>query len=190
MKPEGDILERLAACAKQRAQAKKAVLPLEAAAERAGASAISLPCLRKDFIVDEYFIYEAKLLGASAVLLIAALLDGGTIKRWLEICDSLGLSALVETRSEREIYAALEAGARIIGVNNRNLRDFSVNTATSENLRKIVPPDILFVAESGIKTPSDIARLREAGANGVLIGETLMASRDRRETLEYLRGML
>lgn len=265
MKPEGDILEQLAARAKLRAEAKKSVLPLDAIAERAyslvngggypfedslrrpgvnficeckraspsrgliapeydpvslardyeaaGAAcvsvltepdwflggdvhlravsaAVSLPCLRKDFTVDEYFIYEAKLLGASAVLLIAALTDGGTIKRWIKLCDSLGLSALVETRSEHEIDAALGAGARVIGVNNRNLHDFTVDLTVSENYRKLVPSEVLFVAESGIKTPDDVARLRDAGINGVLIGEMLMTASDRRAALAYLRSKL
>ena len=155
---------------------------------RTVSAAVTLPCLRKDFTVDEYFIYEAKLLGASAVLLIAALTDASTLARWIALCGSLGLSALVETRSEREIATAVDAGARIVGVNNRNLRDFTVDLARSEWLRALVPSEVLFVAESGIKTADDMARLRNAGVNGVLIGETLMTAPDRRAALAALRG--
>lgn len=149
---------------------------------------VSIPLLRKDFTVCEYQIYEAKTLGASAVLLICALLDTDTIRRWIKICDSLGLSALVEAHTEDEVQSALEAGARIIGVNNRNLKDFTVDITTCTRLRGLVPKDILFVGESGIKTSGDIADLREAGVNGVLIGETLMRSNDKRAALEELNG--
>lgn len=153
------------------------------------AAAVSIPCLRKDFTVDEYMIYEAKTLGASAVLLICSLLPPDTIRRYLGICDSLGLSALVEAHSEAEIVCALQAGARIIGVNNRNLRDFTVDVQNSERLRKLVPEHVLFVAESGIQTAADIEILRRADVNGVLIGETLMRAADKKAVLDGLRGV-
>lgn len=149
---------------------------------------VTIPLLRKDFTVDEYQIYEAKTLGASAVLLICALLDTQTVCRYIQICDALGLSALVEAHDEQEIASALAAGARIIGVNNRNLKDFSVDVHNSERLRKLVPENILFVAESGIKTAADIEVLRKAKVNGVLIGETLMRSPNKAEMLAQLRG--
>lgn len=152
------------------------------------AEAVKIPVLRKDFIVDEYMIYEAKVLGADAVLLICALLDTDTLKRYIHICDRLGLSALVEAHDEEEMKSALAAGARIIGVNNRNLKDFTVDIGNSLRLREMVPKEILFVAESGIKTAEDIARLREAEVNGVLIGETLMRSPDKRAALQELNG--
>lgn len=149
---------------------------------------VRIPVLRKDFTVDEYQIYEAKLIGADAVLLICALLDTATLKRYLTICDELGLSALVEAHTEEEIQSAIDAGARIIGVNNRNLKTFEVDLGTSLRLREKVPADILFVAESGIKTAGDIAILRDAGVNAVLIGETLMRCPDKKEMLNQLRG--
>ena len=151
--------------------------------------AVSIPCIRKDFTVDEYMIYEARLLGASAVLLICALLPEETIREYIGICDSLGLSALVEAHDEEEIAMALRAGARIIGVNNRNLKDFTVDVHNSERLRSLVPPSVLFVAESGIKTAEDIGVLRKAGVNGVLIGETLMRSPDKKAVLDTLKGI-
>jgi len=151
--------------------------------------AVSIPCIRKDFTVDEYMIYEARLLGASAVLLICALLSEETIREYIRICDSLGLSALVEAHDEEEIAMALRAGARIIGVNNRNLKDFTVDVHNSERLRSLVPPSVLFVAESGIKTAGDIGVLRKAGVNGVLIGETLMRSQDKKAMLDTLKGI-
>lgn len=149
---------------------------------------VAIPTIRKDFIIDEYQIYEAKLLGASSVLLIAALLDTDTIKAYKAVCDRLGLSALVEAHDEQEIESALAAGARMVGVNNRNLKDFTVDIHNSTRLRELVPRDILFVAESGIKTAADIQVLREAGVNGVLIGETLMRSSDKTGMLNKLRG--
>ena len=151
-------------------------------------NAVSVPVLRKDFIVDSYQIYEAKALGASAVLLICTLMDRKTIRKYHAICDELGLSALVEAHDEREIESALAAKARVIGVNNRNLQDFTVDIGNSIRLRSQVPDDILFVAESGIKTAADIEMLRQAKVNGVLIGETLMRSPDKREMLAELRG--
>lgn len=149
---------------------------------------VSIPVLRKDFTIDEYQIYEAKLIGADAVLLICALLDTDTIKNYLRICNELGLSALVEAHNEEEIKSAVKAGARIIGVNNRNLKTFEVDIYNSVRLRNLVPGDILFVAESGIKTPEDMKLLRNAGVNAVLIGETLMRSENKKEQLGLLRG--
>lgn len=149
---------------------------------------VRIPVLRKDFIVDEYQIYEAKLIGADAVLLICALLDTETLKKYIAICDELGLSALVEAHTQEEVDSAIEAGARIIGVNNRNLKTFEVDLGISLRLREKVPADILFVAESGIKTADDIAQLREAGVNAVLIGETLMRCPDKKAMLNELKG--
>ncbi len=151
-------------------------------------STVSVPVIRKDFTVDEYMIYEAATLGASAVLLICALLDTDVIKRYIGICDKLGLSALVEAHNEKEIRSALDAGARVIGVNNRDLRDFTVDINNSVRLRGLVPSDIFFVAESGIKTSDDIDLLRNAGVNAVLIGETLMRSGDKKNMIRDLRG--
>lgn len=149
---------------------------------------VKIPIIRKDFTVDEYQIYEAKILGADAVLLICALLDTKTIERYLAICDKLGLSALVEAHDDAEIQSALIAGARVIGVNNRNLKDFTVDLENSINLRALVPKEIVFVSESGIKTPEDIAVLRANGTDAVLIGETLMRSGDISGEIRRLRG--
>lgn len=149
---------------------------------------VSVPLLRKDFTVCEYQIYEAKTIGASAILLICALLDTQTISKWIKICDSLGLSALVEAHTEAEVKSAIAAGARVIGVNNRNLKDFTVDITTCTRLRKLVPSEILFVGESGIKTSDDIDNLRKSGVNGVLIGETLMRSPNKKAALEKLNG--
>lgn len=149
---------------------------------------VSIPLLRKDFTVCEYQIYEAKVIGASAVLLICALLDTDTIRRWIKLCDTLGLSALVEAHTEEEVKSALDAGARIIGVNNRNLKDFTVDITTCTRLRSLVPKEILFIGESGIKTSGDIENLRNAGVNGVLIGETLMRIADKKQALSELNG--
>ncbi len=150
---------------------------------------VSLPTLRKDFTVDPYLIYEAKLLGASCVLLIAALLDTDAIRQYKAVCDGLGLSALVEAHDERELYSALDAGARLVGVNNRDLRTFTVDIQNSIQLRKLVPENILFVAESGIRDAGDIQALRDAGVDGVLIGETLMRSSDKADMIRKLRGI-
>ncbi len=154
------------------------------------AAAVLIPCLRKDFTVDEYMIYEAKTLGASAVLLIVSLLSVEKIKAYLALCDDLGLSALVEAHDETEVMAATQAGARMIGVNNRNLKDFTVNTDNSRRLRQLIPPHVLFISESGVKTARDVAKLRETGADGVLIGETLMRAADKKAKLNELRGSL
>lgn len=150
---------------------------------------VSAPCLRKDFTVDEYMIYEAKVLGASAVLLICALLDQDTVASYIRIADSLGLSALVEAHDGEEIRMALDAGARIIGVNNRNLKDFTVDVSNSDRLRRLVPEDVLFIAESGIRTAEDVRLLREAGVDACLVGETLMRASDKGAMLRELRGL-
>lgn len=149
---------------------------------------VSIPVLRKDFTVDVYQIYEAKILGASAVLLICAILDKDTIAKWIKVCDSLGLSALVEAHTKEEVYMALDAGARIVGVNNRNLKDFTVDLNTCKNLRALVPENIIFVGESGISTAEDIKELKEAKVDAVLIGETLMRADDKTEALSKLNG--
>jgi indole-3-glycerol phosphate synthase len=137
--------------------------------------------------VDDYQIYAATTIGADAVLLICALLDTQTLRTYIKVCDELGLSALVEAHTEKEVLFALEAGARVIGVNNRNLQTFEVNLGTCEKLRSLVPPSVLFVAESGIQTRNDISRLRSAGVDAVLVGETLMRSTDRQAALRELR---
>lgn len=153
------------------------------------AAAVPVPCLRKDFTVDEYMIYEAKLLGASAVLLICSLLDTETLHQYLGICDTLGLSALVEAHDEQEITSAAAAGARVIGVNNRNLKNFTVDVTNSLALRQKAPPGVLFVAESGITSPSDVSALRAAGVDAVLVGEALMRAPDKAAALAALRGV-
>ena len=153
------------------------------------AAAVPVPCLRKDFTVDEYMIYEAKLLGASAVLLICSLLDTETLHQYLGICDALGLSALVEAHDEQEIASAAAAGARVIGVNNRNLKNFTVDVTNSLALRQKAPPGVLFVAESGITSPSDVSALRAAGVDAVLVGEALMRTPDKAAALAALRGV-
>lgn len=150
---------------------------------------VETPLLRKDFVIDPYQIYEAKLLGADAVLLICALLDTETLRAFLQICDALGLSALVEAHDSAEVRSALAAGARVVGVNNRDLRTFAVDLNTCLQLRGQVPEDRLFVAESGIKTRQDIRALRSAGVDAALIGETLMRSPDKKRMLSELRGM-
>ncbi|MDE6619835.1 MAG: indole-3-glycerol phosphate synthase TrpC, partial [Lachnospiraceae bacterium] len=150
---------------------------------------VAIPTIRKDFFIDTYMIYEAKLLGASCVLLIAALLDTDMLREYKAVCDELGLSALVEAHDEAEIQSALDAGARIIGVNNRDLKTFTVDINNSTRLRSLVPEEILFVAESGISTAEDIQVLRQAGVNGVLIGETLMRSGDKAGMLAQLKGV-
>lgn len=149
---------------------------------------IDIPVLRKDFIIDPYQIFEAQLIGADAVLLICSLLDTQHLKEYIKIADSLGLSCLVEAHDEVEVYSALEADARVIGVNNRNLKTFEVDIDTSARLRELVPSDKVFVSESGIKTPEDISVLRKNGTNAVLIGETLMRSGNISNELEKLRG--
>ncbi len=152
------------------------------------AKTVDIPILRKDFTIDSYQIYEAKTIGASAVLLICALLSADVLSEYIGIAHSLGLSALVEAHDENEVCSALGAGARIIGVNNRNLKDFTVDINNSVRLRKSVPKEILYVSESGIKTREDISALEQNGTNAVLIGETLMRSADKKSVLDGLRG--
>ena len=154
------------------------------------AANVSTPCLRKDFTVDEYMIYEAKTLGASAVLLIVSILSEAQLREYIKICDELGLSALVEIHDEKEALTAINAGARLIGVNNRNLKDFSVDTENSRRLRNLIPRDILFVSESGVKTAADVQSLREISADAVLIGETLMRADNKLQKLKELRGLI
>ncbi len=153
------------------------------------AEEVKVPCLRKDFTVDPYMIYESKLLGASAVLLICAILDTGTLAEYLEAADSLGLSSIVEAHDETEVASAVSAGARIIGVNNRNLKDFTVDIHNSIRLRSCAPAGTIFVAESGIRTPEDVETLRQNGVNAVLIGEQLMRAGNPKEELNRLRGL-
>jgi indole-3-glycerol phosphate synthase len=149
--------------------------------------AVAIPLLRKDFTVDIYQLYEAKTIGASAVLLICALHDTPALRDYIAVCDELGLSALVEAHDEREVASALAAGGRIIGVNNRNLKDFTVKLDNSIVLRKLVPEHIIFVAESGIRTAADIEALRRAKVDAVLIGEALMRSPDKKKMMAELR---
>lgn len=149
---------------------------------------VALPMLRKDFTIDPYMIWQAKVMGADCVLLICAVLQEGELKEYLAVCDSLGLTALVETHDENEVEMAVRAGARVLGVNNRNLKTFEVDLTTSKRLRALVPENILFVAESGIRTAQDIDVLRQARVNGVLVGETLMRSPDKKMMLDALRG--
>ena len=154
------------------------------------ASSVSIPCIRKDFTVDEYMIYQARLQGASAVLLICSILTPQQMESYLEVCESLGLSALVEAHDESEIEMALNAGARIIGVNNRNLKDFTVDTENSRKLRDMVPSDLVFVSESGVRTAEDVAAIAKSGADAVLIGETLMRAENKTEKLAELKSLL
>ena len=152
------------------------------------ADVVSIPLLRKDFIVDSYMIYEAKLLGASAVLLICSILAPDTLAEYIAAAHSIGLSALVETHSEEEVAMALAAGARVIGANNRNLETFEVDNTLSARLRALAPSNVLFVSESGVSRAEDISRLRQIGADAVLIGEALMRSPDKKAALAKLRG--
>ena len=148
---------------------------------------VDVPILRKDFTIDSYMIYEAKLLGASAVLLIVSILSDDELKAYLEIADLLGLSAIVETHDGEEIKRALDAGARIIGVNNRNLKNFTVNINNSIELCRLVPSDVLFISESGIKTKEDTLKLIENDVDAVLIGETLMKSDDKKSLIQEFK---
>ncbi len=152
------------------------------------ADTVTIPCLRKDFVVDEYMLYEAKILGAKAVLLICGILDNKQLASYIKTCDTLGISALVEAHNESEIKMAIKSGARMIGVNNRNLKDFSVDVDNSRRMRELVPKDILFISESGINSHDDIKKLRNIGADAVLIGETLMRASDKKAMLSELRG--
>ncbi|MCR5156560.1 MAG: indole-3-glycerol phosphate synthase TrpC [Butyrivibrio sp.] len=154
------------------------------------AESVNIPCLRKDFTVDEYMIYEGRLLGASAVLLICSILTKEQIEEYIRICDAMGLSALVEAHDEAEVKMAIDAGARIIGVNNRNLKDFTVDTNNSKKLRSLIPSDVIFVSESGVKGPEDVRAIKEIGADAVLVGETLMRAEDKKAKLAELKGEL
>lgn len=152
------------------------------------ADEVSIPILRKDFTIDPYMIYEAKLLGASAVLLICAILSDEELKEYLAISESLGLSALVEAHTEEEVVRAIRNGSRIIGVNNRNLKNFEVDIATSIRLRKMIPENVIYVSESGVRNAADLEQLDQNGTDAVLIGEVLMRASDKREMLERLRA--
>ena len=152
------------------------------------ASTVKIPVLRKDFIIDEYQIYQAKVWGASAILLICACLDVPTLTKFRELADSLGLSSLVEAHDENEVQMAIDCGARIIGVNNRNLKDFTVDVQNSVRLRNLVQDDVIFVSESGLETPEDIQVLRENNIGVALMGETFMRSPNKVEKLAYLYG--
>ena len=154
------------------------------------ASTVSIPCLRKDFTVDEYMIYESRILGASAVLLICSILSERQIGEYIQICDAMGISALVEAHDEQEIAMAVHVVARLIVVNNRNLRDFTVDTENSFRFREMIPRDILFVSESGIRNAQDVEKLRQVGADAVLIGETLMRAENKAAKLTELRGVI
>lgn len=151
---------------------------------------VSVPVLQKDFILGEYQVYEAAQAGADAILLICSILSGEQIRNLIIIADELGLSCLVETHDEREIRVALDAGARIIGVNNRDLKTFHTDLSHSDALRQKVPSEVVFVSESGIRTAEDVNALRVVGADAVLIGETLMKSTDKAMALRLLRGDL
>lgn len=151
---------------------------------------VDIPMLRKDFTVDEYQIYQAKTMGADAVLLICAILPADEIRRYLSLCEALGMSALVEAHDAAEIETAIAAGARIIGVNNRNLKDFSVDTSNSKRLKELVPAGVLFVSESGIQGAEDVQLLRESGVDAALIGEALMRATDKKAILDRFRGVV
>ncbi|MBQ1328620.1 MAG: indole-3-glycerol phosphate synthase TrpC [Eubacterium sp.] len=153
------------------------------------AKEVKIPVLRKDFTVDPYMIYEAKVLGASAILLIAAILTDAELKEYFQIAESLGLSALFEAHDEEEVKRCLNQGARIVGVNNRNLKDFTVDINNSIRLRKLVPKSVIYVSESGIKTPEDLKVLRENGTDAVLIGEMFMRSKNKKELIESLHEL-
>lgn len=152
------------------------------------AAQVSIPCLRKDFVVEDYMIYQAKVLGASAVLLICAILDDVQLKNFIAACDELCLSALVEAHDAKEIQRAIDCGARIIGVNNRNLKNFSVDMDNAKRLRELVPPEIIFVSESGVQSVDDVRKVRELGADAVLIGEVLMRAADKKSKLDELKS--
>jgi indole-3-glycerol phosphate synthase len=152
------------------------------------AASVKIPVLRKDFVVDDYQIYEAKVLGAEAVLLICALLHGETLASHIKTAGELGLSALVEIHSEAEAEAALAAGARIIGINNRDLKTFSVDLGLSAHLVKLIPAGVLTVAESGVKSPDDVKALKDTGIDAVLIGESLMRAPDKKQSLAELKA--
>ena len=149
---------------------------------------VNVPILRKDFVIDEYMIWEAKLLGASCVLLIVSILSIVELKKFLDLAHDLGLSAIVETHDGDEIRTAMNVGAEIIGVNNRNLNDFTVDIENSISLRRCVSGDVIFISESGIKTPEDVMKLKENNVDAVLIGETLMKSDDKKAMISELKN--
>ena len=149
---------------------------------------VSIPILRKDFVIDEYMIWEAKLLGASAVLLIVSILDIVTLKKFLDLAHDLGLSAIVEAHDSDEIMRAMTVGAEIVGVNNRNLKDFTVDIENSISLRRCVSSDVIFISESGIKTKEDVTRLKENDVDAVLIGENLMKCDDKKAMISELKN--
>ncbi|MDD6551832.1 MAG: indole-3-glycerol phosphate synthase TrpC [Lachnospiraceae bacterium] len=151
-------------------------------------SEVSIPVLRKDFTIDEYMVDQARVFGASAVLLICAILTPDKIRKYKARAEELGMDALVEAHNAEEIRTAIDCGAKIIGVNNRNLKDFTVDTDNTKRLIDLIPDDTVFVSESGIKTADDVRKLRELGADAVLIGETLMRAEDKKAKLEELRG--
>lgn len=153
------------------------------------ASKVSIPVLRKDFTVDEYMVYQARCLGASAVLLIAALLDDVQLRDFFQAAESVGLSCLFEAHDESEVERVLKAGARVVGVNNRNLKDFSVNTSLSASLKQYVPSGVLFVAESGVMSIEAARGAYKAGADAVLVGEMLMRSSDKPGLIKAMKGL-
>lgn len=148
---------------------------------------VKTPMLRKDFTVEAYQLYQAKTMGADCVLLICAILEDAQLEEYLALCEELGLAALVETHDENEIHRAVSAGARMIGVNNRNLKDFTVDLQNAAELRKKIPEHCLFVSESGMKTPQDAAQMKKLGADAVLIGEAFMRSPDKTAMLAAIR---
>lgn len=150
---------------------------------------VNIPILRKDFIIDGYQIYESKIMGASAILLISSILSTEELQQYIRIADSLGLSALVEAHTKEEVIRSLESGARIIGVNNRNLKNFEVSFSKSIELRRLIPTNIIFISESGIKSSGHIKELKEHKVNAVLVGETLMRSSDKKALLEEWRNV-
>ena len=150
-------------------------------------AAVNIPVLRKDFTIDEYMVDQARVFGASAVLLICAILTPDEIKRYKARTEELGMNALIEAHNAEEIRAAISCGAKIIGVNNRNLKDFTVDTENTKRLIDLIPPETVFVSESGIKTASDVAQIAGLGADAVLIGETLMRAEDKKEKLKELK---
>lgn len=150
-------------------------------------AAVNIPVLRKDFTIDEYMVDQARVFGASAVLLICAILTPDEIKRYKARTEELGMNALIEAHNAEEIRAAISCGAKIIGVNNRNLKDFTVDTENTKRLIDLIPPETVFVSESGIKTASDVAQIAGLGAEAVLIGETLMRAEDKKEKLKELK---
>ena len=149
---------------------------------------IQLPIIRKDFTADDYQIYQAKCMGADAVLLICALMDEKKLTHYLTICDTLGLDALVETHDEEEIKMAVSAGAGVIGANNRNLKDFSVDFSNAVKLRHLIPEEVIYVAESGVSRISDVEALRQAGADAVQMGEVMMRAKGQKAMLKAMKS--